>query len=449
MGSLTLFQVPASGGTPSPLGTPDASQGESRRAWPQVFRGGRFLYWVRSNKPEQTGIYAASFAKPDERVRLLNTDTNALFASGGDGRDYLLWLRGGTLLAQEFDVDTLKLTGEPHPVADPVSQNGIMGLINAAVSSSGQVLYSATNISGQFTWLDRKGRRLGVVGESGEYSSFRLSPDGRRIVTARSRPGGSDLWLLDLERGASSRLTDAGGNTQSYPVWSPDGRTIVFYTGLAHRNLLFKEVGGSGSEQPIIESSGLWIPYDWSRDGHFILYAEIAPGTGSDLWALPVTRGGTPAADAKPRSYLSTPFYEAMGRFSPETNPRWIAYVSDESGRYEVYVDTFPERRRKTPISTSGGLYPAWAADGRELYYVSPHFKLMAVSVKLGADSVEPAPPRELFSLPTVDNGYSPYEPAHDGQRFLVRATPPQQTAEPLTVIVNWPALLKKGSAAP
>ena len=129
-------------------------------------------------------------------------------------------------------------------------------------------------------------------------------------------------------------------------------------------------------------------------------------------------------------------------------NPRWIAYVSDESGRYEIYIDSFPERRRKTPISTGGGLYPTWGADGRELYYVSPDLKLMAVSLKMATDSVEPSAPRELFPLPVVDTGFSPYVPGPDG-RFLVRATPQQQAGEPLTVIVNWPALLKKGAGAP
>jgi dipeptidyl aminopeptidase/acylaminoacyl peptidase len=403
---------------------------------------------MRGDKPDNTGIYVSSFANPGERVRLLTADANALYARGGDGRDYLLWLRGGTLLAQEFDASTLKLAGVPHPVADAVSQIGVTGsIMNAAVSNSGQLLYSAANTSSQFTWLDHRGRRLGVVGEPGEYASFRLSPDGRRILTSRSRRGGADLWLLDVERGASSRFTDAGSNGHNFPVWSPDGRTVVFYGGLPHRGLFFKDAGGAGSEQPL-ESSAYWIPYDWSRDGRFIVYAEVSPGTGADLWFLPVTPEGRPAAGAKPRSYLRSPFFEALARFSPETNPRWVAYVSDESGRYEVYVDTFPERHRKTPISTGGGLYPEWGADGRELYYTSPDLKLMAVSLKLGAESVEPSTPRELFPLPAVDTGYSPYQATSDGKRFLVRATPQQQAAEPLTFIVNWPALMRKAAAA-
>ena len=153
--------------------------------------------------------------------------------------------------------------------------------------------------------------------------------------------------------------------------------------------------------------------------------------------------------DVKARPYLRTPFSEAWGRFAPEKNPRWIAYQSDESGRYEVYVDTFPERRRKTPISVGGGWYPAWGPGGRELYYISPDFKLMAVSVKLGNDIAEPSAPRELFRLPIANPDFMPFEPALDGKRFLVRATPQQAVPEPLILIVNWTALLKRGAAEP
>jgi Tol biopolymer transport system component len=320
--------------------------------------------------------------------------------------------------------------------------------MNVAVSATGQLLYSAANTSSQFIWLDRRGKQLGVVGEPGEYYLFRLSPDGNRIAVARSRRGGADLWLLDVERGATSRFTNAGTGTHNYPVWSPDGRTIVFATGLPRRSLAFKGAGGTGEGQLTLESQAVASPNDWSRDGRFLLYAEMAPGTGVDLWFLPITPEGKPAEGAKPVPYLRTPFYDSQGRFPPMANPQWVAYVSDESGRYEVYIDTFPERRHKTPISTGGGLYPAWGVGGRELYYVSPDFKLMAVSLKLGTDSLEPSAPRELFPLPAVDNGYSPYEPTPDGQRFLVRATPQQQAAEPLTVIVNWLALLRKGAAA-
>jgi Tol biopolymer transport system component len=443
-----LLQVSASGGTPSPLTIRDSSRGEGFHLYPQVLPGGRFLYWVRSDK-EKTGVYAASFAKPGEAVRLLNSETNALYAPGGDGKNYLLWLRGGTLLAQELD-STLRLAGEPHPVADPVSQVGITSpQMNVAVSAGGQIMYSAANTSSQFTWIDRNGKQLKAATEPGENTAFRLAPDGKRVVTARSRRGGSDVWLLDLERGTSSRFTDAAIDAHQYPVWSPDGRTIVFFATLPGFRLIFKGVDQSEGDRRSSATPAISLPTDWSRDGRFILYTEIAPGTGADIWMLPMTPEGTPAGGTKPVPYLHTPFYESQGRFSPEGGPRWVAYQSDESGRMEIYIDTFPERRHKTPISTGGGQYPMWGPGGRELYYVSPDFKLIAVSLKLGTESAELSAPQELFALPAVDNGYCPYDVAPDGRRFLVRATPQQQVAEPLTVIVNWPALLRKGSPAP
>ena len=402
------------------------------------------MYSVHSDNPENTGIYAASLAHAAEPVRLLSTHTNALYAPGAAGKNYLLWLRGAALVAQEFDLNTLKLIGEPHPVAEPLASTPTTLSMNAAVSANGMLLYSSFNTLSQLTWLDRGGKPLAVIGEPGEYSSFRLGPDGRQIATSRDWPGGTDLWLLDVERGVPSRLTF---NLLSiYPVWSPEGRTILFTSNA--RDLYRKDARGGGIEHRITPSQNTAIANDWSRDGRSVLYYEVAPNTQRDLWILPVTPEGRPAGDAKPRPYLQTRFNEWAGRFSPEARPNWVAFTSDDSGRNEIYIDAFPEPRSKTRISTSGGSFPQWSQEGRELFYVSSDYKLMAVALKVGADSIEPSAPRELFPLPAVDTGVSPYEVAPDGKRFLVRATP-DQTPRPLTVIVNWPALLKKGGAAP
>jgi predicted Ser/Thr protein kinase len=441
-----LFQVPASGGTPAPLTTLNASRGESFHLWPQVLPGGRFLYLVQGEKPENTGIYAASFARPGERMRLLTTDTNALYAPGGDGRSYLLWLRGGTLVAQELDTGTLKLEGEPHPVADPVARSEILGKMNVAASASGLLLYSSSNTLSQFTWLGRTGKPLGVVGELGEYGAFRVSLDGRRVVSSLDRPGSTDLWLLEVERGVAGRFTSNSG-LSTFPIWSPDGRTILYSTG-APRNLFRKDSSGAGNEQRFSRSPNNQFATDWSRDGRWVLYYEVTPGTQRDLWVLPVTPDGKPAPNSTPRSYLRTPYDERWGRFSPEAPPRWVAYQSDETGRWEVYIQAFPEPRGATRVSTGGGQFPQWGAGARELFYVSPDNKLMGVSLKPGADTVEPSAPREIFPLSVIETGWSPYDTAPDGQRFLVRATP-GHAAQPLTVIVNWPALLKKEAPAP
>ena len=201
------------------------------------------------------------------------------------------------------------------------------------------------------------------------------------------------------------------------------------------------------AEERVTVSANPQVPTDWSRDGHFLMYYELAKDTDRDLWVLPVTPDGKPEAGAKPRPFLRTPFNERFGRFSPEPNPRWVAYDSDESGRFEVYVQAFPEPKGKRLISNGGGQYPAWSADGRELFYLSADSKLMAVKLKLGADSMQALAPSALFDLADDGSttGSSPFVVAPDGKRFLVRV-PAETGAQPLEVIVNWPALLKKGS---
>ncbi len=427
--ATTIFEVPASGGVPAALTRFDAANGEAAHYWPQALPGGNFLYLAQSAKLDSSGVYAASLGNPNHRVRLVTTDTNAIYASG-----YLLWMRGTTLMAQPFDPEKLKLTGEPAPVADPVGKSAITGRMNVGASSNGLLLYSASG-SNQLTWLDPTGQPLGTLGDPNDYVIFRISLDGRRVAAAVGNPTRADLWLIDVQRGVGSRFTfQATG--YSDPVWSPDGRTIVYRS----RNSMFrKDSSGAGEEQRVTESASLQSPTDWSRDGKLILFNQFSAGTAAGLWVLPVTPEGDPAGP--PKAYLHTQFNEQDGQFSLETSPRWVAYTSDESGRPEVYVQGFPEARGKFQVSAGGGRFPKWGPGGRELFYVSLEDKLMAVDLKIGKDSVEPAAPRELFPLPTPTINFIPYNVSSDGQRFLVQAPPLQ--AAPLSVIVDWPALVR------
>jgi Tol biopolymer transport system component len=314
-----------------------------------------------------------------------------------------------------------------------------------AASSSGLLVHG---VGGgiQLSWFDRAGQAAqssGALGQPGAYFMFRLSPDGRRVAVARGAGSGRDLWMVDVERDAWSRFTFLPGFV-SFPVWSPDGRQVMFGAG-SPPNLHRKEASGAGSEERVTESVNRQYPTDWSRDGRLVLYYEIGPDTKEDLWVLPVTPDGRPEAGAKARPYLRTPFNERHGRFSPEHSPRWVAYTSDESGRDEVYVQGYPEPRGKFQISTGGGQDPQWSPDGRELYYLSADRKLMVAGVKLGADSPTLSTPRELLGVPTAGVG-SAYTVAPDGKRFLVAT--PAGGSQPLEVVVNWPALLKKGAAA-
>lgn len=432
-GTLGLRRVPASGGVPEMLTTPDASRGETSHLHPQLLPGGRMLFMV-VGKPEQAGIYATTLSNPRERIRLVATSGNGVYAA-----DYLLWLRGSTLVAQRLDPKRLTLSGEPTAVAHPVGADGYSRMLGAA---SGSLLVHGRAGAWQLSWLDRTGHAARpdarALGKPGGYSMFRISPDGRRVAVSRRSESGSDLWLVEADRDAWSRFTFMP--RVGAPFWSPDGKQVMFFAG-SPENLYRKETSGAGTEQRMDQSVSPRWPADWSRDGRMVLFTELTPDTQGDLWVLPVTPEGKPEADVKARPYLRTRFNEWGARFSPEPSPRWVAYASDESGKFEVYVQSFPEPRAKFQISADGGTYPEWSPDGRELYFLAPDRKLMVVGLHVRTDSLAPSPPRELAVLhPGVGQIIQPYAVAPDGKGFLVQS--PAGGSEPLEVVANWRALL-------
>jgi dipeptidyl aminopeptidase/acylaminoacyl peptidase len=244
-------------------------------------------------------------------------------------------------------------------------------------------------------------------------------------VVSGERQGGSDVWMIDtIREGVATRLTMRPA-TSSYPVWSPDGTEIAFGSG-GLLNVFHTRVFENKDEQRLTDSVNTQLPLDWSPDGSAILFYQITAATGRDLMIIPAPgRAGAPAA------YLQTKSNEWWARFAPVQPPRWIAYQSDESGRWEVYVDTYPKAGGRRRISTGGGQFPEWGPGGRELFFVSPEYRLMSVQVTLG-DTIDSSEPREYFRLPANDTGRRPYEVAPDGQRILVRAAP--SLAAPLTV---------------
>jgi len=271
------------------------------------------------------------------------------------------------------------------------------------------------------------------AGPPGEYSNFRLSPDEKRIAMDRRGQSAPDIWVLDMLRGVTTRLTFDPA-FDNFPIWSPDGLRILFPSNRKGSfDLYIKAATGAGQEEPLIKlgTPTGWAT-DWSRDGRFILYQIPGANTGQDLWIAP--RFG----DRKPFPYLQTQFNEQDGAFSPDG--RWIAYVSDESGRNEIYVQAFPPSGEKRLISTGGGFEPHWRKDGTELFYLAADRNLMAVPVKLGT-TITPGPPKSLFSGPASAQRHS-YEVTGDGQRFLVSRL--AGGMPPITVVVNWQAGLQK-----
>jgi Tol biopolymer transport system component/predicted Ser/Thr protein kinase len=427
-----VFQVPASGGVPSPVALLDRSRGDVTYEDPKLLPGGRFLYTLQG--VESQDVYAASLTKPAERTRLIKNGQNAWYVRGNDGKDYLIWISGGRLLVQPLDVNHLQLTGEPRSLGESA---------RFAASGGNVLVYSLSLPVRQFKWFGRTGKEVGSLGPPDVYVFQRISRDSRRVVTIRSGTN-ADIWVLETDRGVANRLTSGRGIHIS-PIWSPDGKTILFGFG-APFNLFRMAADGSGTEERIGQSPNRQVPDDWSHDGRFIIYHDIAPDTGSDLWTLAVTPEGRPASGASPRPYVRARFDQTIVRFSPgarfSPDDRWVAYQSNESGQSEIYIQAFPEPREKFHISTGGGTLPQWGPGGSELYYVSNDNKLMSVKLKLGANTLEASAPHELFTLPSGFAGVSPYEAAPDGQRFLVGVT--GNMSEPLNVVINWPSLLKK-----
>jgi Tol biopolymer transport system component/predicted Ser/Thr protein kinase len=437
-----LMQIPASGGTPTLLTKVDASLGETGHLFPQLLPGGRLLYFAENAKAENSAIYAAPLSDPSKRILVTRSPGSGFYAPSGNGKDYLLTASEQSLVAREFDIGKLTL-GLPRTL---VSQ--VRSFFSVAVSPAGILLYSGGSNASRLAWLDRTGKSLEVFSQPEDYHAIRLSPDGKRFVAARglSGPGAApiaDLWLMDVERHLFSRFAPTQSNQT--PVWSNDGRTVLFTAQVSDKGRTVYRKGISDSGQG--ERIGQWRVQrfcDWSRDGRFLLYETSGPETRRDLWVAPMTPEGRLAEGAQPKPYLQGPFTEWQGRFSPEPNPRWVAYQSDETGQNEIYIASFPDARRKLQVTSGGGTFPQWGPDGRELFYISGDSMLTVINLRNGADGLEPSSPQPLFPLTAGSYTESPFEVSPDGKRILVNQV--EQNKE-LDVVVNWPLLLR-GQAA-
>jgi Tol biopolymer transport system component/predicted Ser/Thr protein kinase len=429
-----LLRVPGSGGTPQPLTTLDR-ESEGFHGFPQMLDDDHVAYFVRATSLGRSGIYVTSPAAPAERRLLVQTEANGLVVAGRDGTRILLWPRGGTLLAQAIDVRTATLTGEARPVAD-VGVSGATSNINATAAGN-LIVLSGENVVSQFTWFDRAGTATGVFGQPDDFNTFDLSPDGRRVVVSLERGGDTDLWVIDLGRGGIPTRLNTGSRSL-YPIWSPDGTEVAFGMG-AVTNIFRKAIDGGQRELRLTNAVRTQMPLDWSRDGTTLLIYEVgSPATVRDLLTVPAA--ATQATE--PRPYLRERYNEWWAKLRPTSPPQWVAYQSDESEQWEVYLDSFPTPGHRARVSTAGGQYPVWASDGRELFYVSGDATLMSVALTFERDRVVPSTPRPLFRLPAVDTGRQPYDVSPDGKRFLVRAVAPEM-GRTLTAIVNWTALLR------
>ena len=422
-----IYRVAAAGGEPTPVTALDRTNQETFHASPQFLPDGRhFIYFVRSMRPENTGIYVASLDSKASK-RLVNSNTNAAYAALSPGAPgYLLYTVGSDLLRQPFDLKNLALSGEPAILAHRVLIGLTRGMSRAAFSASQNdvLAYRTRTETGhsELVWFDRQGRRLGGVGEPGDYSNPALSPDEKRLVISRTdeQTRARDLWLFDLASHASSRFTfDPVDKTNA--LWSPDSREVAFnavHDGAV--DVYSKPATGSAKPKELLASGENKQLECWSPDGRFLLYR-----IDNKTWFFPLA-GGKP----------SGPYAMEYPSISPDG--RWVAYTSNESGRGEVYVQSFPPTEGRWQISTSGGTEPLWRKDGKELYYISGD-RLMAVDVKPSSGGFESGISKMLFEVRLESTRRrSRYQVADNGRRFLVNL--PIESSSPVTVTVNWTA---------
>jgi Tol biopolymer transport system component/DNA-binding winged helix-turn-helix (wHTH) protein len=430
-----LYRVSATGGEASPVTTLDATRQEILHVWPQFLPDGRhFIYLVQSARPENTGIYVGSLDSK-VRKRVANTSTNPSYAGFPSGTGYLLFMQAATLMAQPFDTRRLESQGESFPAAQQVwlPPAPAQGYAAFSVSGNGMLAYQTRGTAAtELVWFNRQGKRLGTVGEPSDYSNPALSPDEKKLVVCRidRQIGTRDLWLFDLARGTSSRFTfDPAEETN--PTWSPDGNRIAFSSDeKGNFDIYQKAATGTGKAEPLLESSDVKMVESWTPDGRFILYKS-----GSKLWAKPLN------SDRKQMVLFAL---SGQSKLDISPNMRWLAYQSNESGRTEVYVQSFPPSGSKWQVSTAGGEEPYWRRDGKELFYIAGK-RLMVVDVKTDAQVFQLGTTRPLFEVHLeVEGRRSRYQVADDGHRFLVNVPLDSTPSAPITVLTNWMAGLKK-----
>jgi Tol biopolymer transport system component len=427
--------------------------GEISHLQPWFLPDGRHFLYVAS-KLGQSTIYMADVDAADQRksrweIRQVQTENSArtpgaVFVPPG----FLLLRRGSTLIAQRFDPDKAQISGEEQPVEE--------GVDRFSVSQNGVLVYEtlgATIGRVQLTWLDRSGNVQGTVESPGTINWPAISPDGTKVaydaVSAQARS--VDLWVYDVARGTSSRIT-LGQIASDFPVWSPDGSRVAFRKIDPKSGGLYQVAVDGSAEELLDQPSGVVRndqpgngirADDWSRDGRFIAEEHVNQQQ-REIWMLPMSKG----KPGKRFPFLQNHYAEGWAKFSPDG--KWLAYTSDETSRDEVYVQDFhpsPDRTSatgggKVRISNNGGSHPVWSRDGKELYYIAADRKLMAVPIRGGA-ALNPGTPKELFPTQIARSISYWFDISRDG-RFILPVRVQQGSRASMSVVLNWPSILKK-----
>jgi eukaryotic-like serine/threonine-protein kinase len=443
-----LYRITDRGGQPTRVTELDRSRDELNHAFPIFLPDGRrFLFLGRSNDPSKSAIYLASLGS-QTRTHLFDVHSQPDYAPG-----FLLYQRGRAVMAHPFDEKQGRLTGDAVVIAEGVDTDTINGRAAFSVSANGALIYRsgpATGGLGRLTWFDRSGKTLGTVAENGFYRYPRISPDGRQVVVSFSKDeAGMDLWQIDLARGVPTRSTFHPEDDFWPSVWSPDSQHVVFASSRTRKgvfDLYQRSAAGAAPAELLWRSVETKSPSGFSPDGRLLLVDRwMYSGLNGDIWALPMT------GDRKPFPLIETAFNETQAVFAP--SGRFIAYVSNDSGVSQVYVQPFPPTGARVQLSTGNGRSPMWTSDGRTVLYSAldesstrtfvAETAFMAVDVTTSGSTVRAGSPRMLFRQRHIGGGMNGFAVDPSGQRFLL-VVPDQKVIPPITVLLNWPSQLSK-----
>jgi serine/threonine protein kinase len=425
-----IHRVSSAGGVSVPVTRP--AKDETHR-WPQFLPDGRHFLFLEN---EKLTLLVGALGS-DETTVLVRGASNAFYVGAG----FLLFASGdGTIMAQPFDVDRLRTVGDVSVLlSEKVGYWKPKGFAVFSASDNGVLAYQAAAlIPSRLLWLDRSGRQVAALGEPGSYESPRISPDSKSVAVVRGDPQTQqkDIWIFDTARSDLTRFTRLASQYEG-PIWSPDGSQVVF----CRNGDLYRQAStGEEAEQALLEPGNWRMPCDWSRDGRYVAYAEQDLKTGFDVWVLPLF------GDRKPILVVRTPLQDESAQFSPDG--RFLAYSSNESGSFEVYVRPFLAAGGRLRVSGGGGKEPRWRGDGKEIFYASSDGKMMSAEVR-ASPRLEVGLPKALFDLPnrtkySDDIDLTIYDVTSDGQRFLINTPVRRQDTPPITLVLNGTARLKR-----
>jgi len=438
-GGLTegLYRVQATGGTPTRITTPDSASGENSNRWPMFLPDGKhFLFFGGdvAGQMEPDAIYVGKLDS-NEKKFVVKAAANATYVAPG----FLIYYRDRTLFGQAFDADKLEVSGEAVPLLNDVVYEPRIARAVFAASSGVLLTQRGSGVSvSRLVWFDRKGAEIGAVATPASYANVALSPDNKRVAVDKTDETNqnTDVWTYDLQRSSLKRLT-FDPSIDTTPMFSPDGAEVLFASSRDHEFKVFGKNADGAEEEKLFPLDGSdkvdRYPSGWSHNGKEILYQRA-----TELWVAEL-----PGQKARP--FVQGPTAVKNGQFSPDD--KWVAYTSNESGRWEIYVTSFPEAHGKWQVSSAGGTQPRWRADGKELFYLATDGKMMAVPVTTGIN-FDPGAPVALFQtnmqeLVATSHLFG-YDVARDGQRFLINTRARDIQSQPMSVVLNWTAPLKK-----